>query len=50
MELLGGQNRFPRSHLSEFLDVPAGCQRGVLDSVKFDCLYRAGVNASIVML
>ena len=25
MELLGGQNRFPRSHLSEFFDVPAGC-------------------------
>ena len=27
MELLGGQNRFPRSHLSEFFDVPAGCDR-----------------------
>ena len=25
MELLGGQNRFPCSHLSEFFDVPAGC-------------------------
>ena len=25
VELLGGQNCFPCSHLSEFFDVPAGC-------------------------
>ena len=40
MELLGGQNCFPCSHLSEFFDVPAGWNSSLMSRIVVALLNR----------